>query len=236
MIAVTFALPAESSAFIRLLKGVKRDGALLLGNIERQTPNVEHRTLQLCVLHTGVGKTKCAERVENFLHTEKPELLIASGFCGGTNDELRPGDLVIAENASNPELLQKAREILSYAVVGKIHSADRIIDPAADRYAIGREHDAVAIDMETETIAQLCAAESISMLALRVVSDSPAAPFPGTAECAFRSRKTAHRLFTLLSYIARNPASALRLAQFSKQIAWAKAKLADALIAVLGRL
>jgi hypothetical protein len=40
----------------------------------------------------------------------------------------------------------------------------------------------------------------------------------------------------LLSYIARNPASALRLAQFSKQIAWAKAKLADALIAVLGRL
>src|SRR5437762_4674402 len=163
MIAVTFALPAESSAFIRLLKGVKRDGALLFGNIERRTPNVGHPTLQLCILHTGVGKTKCAERIENFLHTEKLELLIASGFCGGTNDELRPGDLVIAENASDPELLQKAREILSSAIVGKIHSADRIIDPATDRYRIGREHAAVAVDMETETITRLCAAESTPM-------------------------------------------------------------------------
>ena len=71
MIAVTFALPAESSAFIRLLKGVRRDGALLFANIERRTPNVEHATLQLCILHTGVGKTKCAEHVENLLHTEK---------------------------------------------------------------------------------------------------------------------------------------------------------------------
>ena len=44
MIAVTFALPAESSAFIRLLKGVRRDGVLLLGNIERRTPNAERRT------------------------------------------------------------------------------------------------------------------------------------------------------------------------------------------------
>ena len=245
MIAVTFALPAESSAFIRLLTGVKRDGALLLGNIERRTrlgsatarqaPNVELRTLQLSVLHTGVGKTKCAERVENFLHTKKPELLIASGFCGGTNDELKPGDLVIAENASNLQLLQKAREILSGAVVGKIHSADRIIYPAADRYAIGREYDAVAVDMETETIARLCAAESIPMLALRVVSDSPAAPFPAPPNVLFDIEKQRTDFSQLLSYIARNPASALSLVHFANQIARAKAKLADALITLLGR-
>jgi nucleoside phosphorylase len=233
MTAVTFALPAESSAFIRLLKGVRRDGALLRGNIERRTRNVQRRTLQLCVLHTGVGKTKCAERVENFLHTKKPDLLIASGFCGGTNNELKPGDLVIAENASNLELLQEAREILSGAVIGKIHSADRIIDPTADRYAIGREHDAVAVDMETETIARFCAAESIPMLALRVVSDSPAAPFPTPPNVLFDIEKQRTNFSLLLSYIARNPAAALRLARFSKQIAFAKTNLAEALRAVL---
>jgi len=53
MIAVTFALPAESSAFVRLLKGVKREGAVLRGNIERPTPNAQR--LNVCVLHTGVG-------------------------------------------------------------------------------------------------------------------------------------------------------------------------------------
>jgi nucleoside phosphorylase len=233
MIAVTFALPAESSAFIRLLKGVRRDGALLRGNIQRPTPNVQGPTLNVCVLHTGVGAAKCAERIGDFLGAEKPDLLIASGFCGGTNDELQPGDLVIAENASTSDLVQKAREKLSGAIVGKIHSTDRIIDPAADRYAIGREHAAIAVDMETETIWRLCAAESIPMLALRVVSDSPAAPFPAPPNVLFDIEKQRTDFSRLLGYIARNPIFAIRLAEFSKQITAAKAKLGDALCAVL---
>jgi purine-nucleoside phosphorylase len=51
--------------------------------------------------------------------------------------------------------------------------------------AIGREHGAVAIDMETETITRLCAERSIPMLALHVISDSPAAPFPAPPNVLF---------------------------------------------------
>ena len=229
MIVVTFALPAESSAFVRLLKGIKRDGAILRGTLEDRTPEV-------WVLHTGVGAPKCEQRVGNFLRDERPQLLIASGFCGGTSDELRPGDLVIADNASELRLFTKARATLPNARIGKIHSADRIIDPAADRYAIGREHGAVAVDMETETIARLCAAESIPVLALRVVSDSPAAPFPAPPNVLFDIEKQRTDFSRLLSYIARNPPSALSLAQFSNQIARAKTKLADGLSAVIAAL
>jgi nucleoside phosphorylase len=227
MIVVTFALPAESSVFIRLLKGVKREGALLRGNIE-------HRTLDLCVLHTGVGTKKCAECIGSFLGgNEKPELLIASGFCGGTSDELHPGDVVIAENVSDPTLLTKAQTILAGAKVGKIHSADRIIDPAADRYAIGRDHGAIAVDMETETIARHCAENSIKLLALRVVSDSPGAPFPAPPNVLFDIEKERTDFSRLLGYIARNPTAAIGLAAFSKQIASAKTKLAEALCAII---
>jgi nucleoside phosphorylase len=226
MTVVTFALPAESSAFIRLLKGIRRDGAILRGTLE-------NRTNEVCVLHTGVGASTCEKRLGNFFRAEKPQLLIASGFCGGTSDELRPGDLVIADNASEPTLLAKARVTLPNARIGKIHSADRIIDPAADRYAIGREHGAVAVDMETETVARLCAAESIPMLALRVVSDSSGAPFPAPPNVLFDIDKQRTDFSRLLSYIARNPASALSLAQFSSQIARAKTKLANALSAVM---
>jgi nucleoside phosphorylase len=246
MTVVTFALPAESSAFIRSFKGIRRDGAILRGTLEDrprlrsatawQAPNIEHRKLNVCVLHTGVGPSKCEDRVGNFLRHERPQLLIASGFCGGTSHGLHPGDLVIAENASAPTLLMKAHATLPNARIGKIHSADRIIDPAADRYAIGRQHDAVAVDMETETITRLCAAESIPMLALRVVSDSPAAPFPAPPNVLFDVERQRTNFSLLLSYIARNPASALRLAQFSSQITRAKTRLADALIVVLREL
>ena len=226
MIVVTFALPTESSAFIRSLKNVRRDGAVVRGN-------VEHRTSDICVVYTGVGAAKCEERLGNFLRAETPELLIASGFCGGTSDKLHPGDLMIADNASESTLLAKARVTLPNARRGKIHSADRIIDPAADRYAIGREHGAVAVDMETETVARLCAAKSIPMLALRVVSDSPGAPFPAPPNVLFDIEKQRTDFSRLLGYIARNPASAVSLAQFSNQIAHTKTKLADALTAVI---
>lgn len=242
MIVVTFALPAESSAFIRLLRNVARDGAVVRGELKHRTSlqavgstkpdaNVEHRTPNVWVLHTGVGAAKCEERLGNFLRKETPELLIASGFCGGTTDQLHPGDLVIADNAS--DLSKKARAILPGAVVGKIHSADRIIDPAADRYEIGREHGAIAIDMETETIARICAKKSIPLLALRVVSDSPAAPFPLPPSMLFDIEKQRTNFFLLFSYIARNPLSGIILAQFAKQMARAKTKLADALCAVI---
>ena len=224
MIVVTFALPTESSAFIRALKNVRHDGVVVRGDLEQ-------RTSDICVVHTGVGAVKCEERLGNFLRTETPEFLIASGFCGGTTDDLHPGDLVIADNAS--DLSKKALAILPGAVVGKIHSADRIIDPAVDRYEIGREHGAVAIDMETETITRLCAERSIPVLALRVISDSPAAPFPTPPNVLFDIEAQRTKFTALLAYLTRDPASAVRLAQFSQQITHAKTKLADALCAVL---
>ena len=269
MIVVTFALPAESSAFIRALKNVRRDGAMVRGELKHPTSlpdlgstkpeaNVEHRKVNLpspyplpqreegaaapgegkydipteiYILHTGVGAAKCEECLSKFLRAETPQLLIASGFCGATKDELRPGDLVIADNAS--DLSQQARAILPHAVIGKIHSADRVIDPAVDRYAIGREHGAVAIDMETETITGLCAEKSIPVLALRVVSDSPAAPFPMPPSVLFDIKKQRTNFFALFNHITRNPASTIRLAQFTRQIARAKGKLANALCAVI---
>ena len=224
MIVVTFALPTESSAFIRLLRNVRRDGAVVRGN-------VEHRTLDICVVHTGVGATTCEERLGNFLRAETPEFLIASGFCGGATDDLHPGDLVIADNAS--DLSRKARSILPGALVGKIHSSDWIVDPAVDRYEIGREHGAMAIDMETKTIKRLCAARSIPVLALRVISDSPGAPFPAPPNVLFDIEAQRTKFTALLAHLARDPASAVRVAQFSRQITRAKTKLADALCAVI---
>jgi nucleoside phosphorylase len=233
MIAVTFALPAESSAFIRRLKNIKRDGTTVRGKLKHRTPNTEHRTPNICVLHTRVGAANCADRVARFLREEKPQLLIASGFCGGTNDELQPGDLVIDENKSDAELSRKARAILPDAVVGQIHSTDRIIDPAADRYQIGREHGAIAIDMETDTIARFCAEKSTPMLALRAVSDSPIAPLPMPPRVLFDIEKQRTKFFLLFSYIVRKPASVIHLARFARQVMHTKSKLADALCAVI---
>src|SRR4051794_39003347 len=132
MIAVTFALPSESKDFVRLL-GAGRQG------IE--------------VFHTGMGAAVTNARLEALLDSEPVEFLISSGFAGGTDDSLRVGDLLLAGNISDPELLARARELLN-CPVGKLATTDRILESAEDRAAFARQHGAVAVDMETETIAQ----------------------------------------------------------------------------------
>ncbi|MEY2492378.1 MAG: adenosylhomocysteine nucleosidase [Verrucomicrobiota bacterium] len=224
MIAVTFALPVESSAFVRLLRDRKRDDSITRGTMAEK---------EIAVIHTGVGSQKCAERFGKFLGDNKPEIVISSGFCGGTNDELRPGDLIIVKNFSNSQLAKRAGKLLARAVTGDIFSADQVIDPATDRYQIGRKHGAVAIDMETATIARLCAEFAIPMLGLRAISDSPAAPFPAPPEVLFDIEMQRTRFSRLLSHLARNPRTIVPLAGFSQQIAITKTKLAEGLETVL---
>lgn len=245
MIAVSFALPQESSAFVRRLSRarLKSSGAterLTVADASRFHPDEEvpagsiaSQTEPIKVLHTGVGAKVCAARLRPFLETEKPRVLISSGFCGGTRDHLQPGDAVIALNRSARELAERARRTLPQARFGMMYSAERVIDLATDRYRIGREHDAIAIDMETKTIAQLAAETGVPMLSLRVVSDSPSAPFPAPPEVLFDVAQQRTRAAVLLPHLARNPRVITGLARFSRQVAHARAELARLLCAVL---
>ncbi|HEY2234617.1 MAG TPA: hypothetical protein VGK01_14170, partial [Candidatus Angelobacter sp.] len=90
-IAVTFALLQESSEFLRRLRNkscADRNGNQIIRG------NIDDREIE--VLHTGVGEKVCRERLGKFLHGQEFELLISSGFAGALDDQLEPGDLLLA--------------------------------------------------------------------------------------------------------------------------------------------
>ena len=235
MIAVTFALPTESSVFVRRLSNAKRDSVGSRGCLEySRAGKILQR--EVSVFHTGVGASECERRLGEFLKTAHPRVLISSGFCGGTGDELAPGDLIIAENYSDAALTKRARTACVGATIEKLFSTNKVIDSTADRYAVARKHGALAIDMETESIARICKAKSVPMLALRVVSDSPSAPFPAAPQLLFDMEAQRTKYSRLLGHLVRHPVTAIRLATFSRQIALARKKLADALCAVIAAL
>ncbi len=211
MIAVTFALPSESRGFLRLLGNQKR---------------------RVVVLHTGVGEKSCRERIVPFLEAQPLDLLISSGFAGGVDPSLGVGDLLLADNFSNPEPLARADGIL-VARVARLVTADRVIESAADRRRLAQEKGAVAVDMETEWIAQACAAKKVPMLSLRAISDTADAPFPAPPSVLFdlaRQRTDPRRLS---GYLLKNPAAVVRLIRFARQVGVARASLAAALYELL---
>src|SRR5436189_877633 len=232
MIAVTFALPAESSEFLRRLRdrtGAERNGLRIVrGNMADQ---------MIEVLHTGVGEKVCRQRVGNFLQNQQFDILMCTGFAGALNDELQVGDLLLARNFSTIELSARQETLSNLPIrVADLLTAPALIDSSDERNEIARKSGAAAADMETEFIARMCAVRGIPLLSLRVITDTPRESFPAPAHILFDIAEQRTDLPKLATFFLAHPNRIPRLAQFSRRIANARKTLANALVAILREL
>src|SRR5438067_77990 len=159
-IAVTFALPAESSEFLRRLRNrsrANRNGV----SVARGT--IGHREIE--VLHTGVGENICRERIGKFLENQQFDFLISAGFAGSLNHELRVNDLLVAKNFLTLDLKHAQSSLSNVSIhVANMLTVPALIDSAEERERITRESGASAVDMETEFIARACVSHGIPLL------------------------------------------------------------------------
>jgi len=229
VIAVTFALPAESQEFLRSLGSksqVNRNG------IRTIRGRSDHHAIE--VLHTGVGEKVCRQRVAKFLEEQHFNYLISAGFAGALSDDLQIGDLLLAKNFSTVDL-GETPALLSGS---PIHIADLLTVPALihsreERNKLGLTSGAAAADMETEFIAHACSARGIPLLSLRVISDTPHHLFPVPANVLFDIERQQTRILKLATHLLANPGRVPHLVRFAKQIARARRILASALADVL---
>ena len=226
MIAVTFALPAESKAFISRLQS-KRRIPFLNDNFIRG----EIGSRSLTIFHTGVGRRIAEKRLVEFLGNQSFEVLISSGFAGGVGAEMSVGDLFIAENVSDSQLLAIAQRALTHvsARTGKLSTSSRIVDSTTQRMRLASARGADAIDMETDVIAQTCVEHGIPMLSLRAISDTLREPFPAPPAVLFDIEQQKTHIAGLAAYLIRKPTAIGPLIRFARQIGRTREKLADAL-------
>jgi nucleoside phosphorylase len=226
MIAIAFALPAESSDFVRLLTKpiiFAREG------VESIRGQIHGRSV--AVFHTGVGEKSCRAHIENFLRQQQFKYLISAGFAGALDRELQIGNLLLSENFSSPELLGSPH--LDFAAaglfVGKLATVPGVIDSKSERDRWAAESGAAAVDMETEFIAAACAAHRVPMLSLRVMSDTPSEPFPAPPNVLFDLEKQKTNFGRLALYLLTHPRAMVRLKAFRQRVALARQSLTSAL-------
>ena len=229
MIAVTFALPAESSDFLRHLRNQSRTDR---SGIRTIRSTIEDRAVE--VFHTGVGEKVCHQRVAEFLQDQQFDLLISSGFAGALNDKLQIGDLLLAKNFSTVELTEVGSSFSRLP----IHEADlltvrALIDSNDERNKIARTSGAAAVDMETEFIARACAEHGIPLLSLRVITDTPSEPFPAPPNVLFDIEQQQTRFLTVATFFIARPNRVPQLIQFARRIARVRKILASALFDVM---
>lgn len=227
MIAISFALPAESSGLVGKLESKHPSQANNLGILFGQIAGRE-----IALFHTGVGRKRCHTNIELFLEAVKPKLLISSGFAGSLIEALDVGEIIIAQNFSNIDLvslLSRAREVT-------LHTVDRMMDSVEERRLIAKQYGADAIDMETEVIARSCAARGIPMVSMRVISDSLTARFPARPDVLFDLDSQKTKFSRLIPYLLTHPFAICRLTAFARQIRRARTVLTDTLVDTVARL
>jgi nucleoside phosphorylase len=242
MIAITFALPAESAEFLRRLRDksrADRDG------IRTIRGKIDDRAVE--VLHTGVGKNVCRQRIAKFLsatgrirrgeHDQHFDYLISAGFAGALNDRLQVGDLLIAKNFSTLWSAENRSSLSSLPIhIADLLTVPALINSGEDRNKLALTSGAVAVDMETEFIARACTVHGVPLLSLRVVSDTPKELFPAPTDVLFDIERQQTQMLKLATYFFAHPHRVPRLVQFAQRIARARKVLADALVTLVHRL
>jgi adenosylhomocysteine nucleosidase len=228
MIAVTFALPAESSGFLHRLHNRTRSDRNGAATIRGK---IDNRAIE--IFHTGVGEKVCRQRMVRFLQDRQLDCLISAGFAGALTDQLDVGDLLLAQNFSTAEL-GKARSLLINLPihVANLLTVPSMIDSNEERNKIARATGAAAVDMETEYIARACAEHGVPLLSLRVISDTPRQRFPAPAHVLFNIERQRTSVVRLVLYLLRHPTRLRGLIRFMSQITRARESLTKALVAV----
>lgn len=166
------------------------------------------------------------------------DALISFGSAGALAPDLQAGDLVlsewvVAENsrklAANSNTLNWAQQCLQELSPhsGGLIQTDEVINCPQDKLGLFKQTRALAVDMESATIARLAQEMNIPFLAVRVIIDRADQYIPMTLVEAC-DNKGQVRLDALLVKLARQPGLMLRLPGLARSRKLAKHSLCNA--------
>jgi adenosylhomocysteine nucleosidase len=152
--------------------------------------------------------------------------VVSAGFAGGLDPQLRRQDLVVATSLTRlPSLSRKEAEdegselTLDPAAIvpwlsdvqnlhqGRLLTVDRVIRLREEKLQLGSKYDAIAVDMETFAVADVCRQRAVDFLSIRAISDAADDELPRDIGKLLAQKSFAGRFGAALGSIFRRPAS-----------------------------
>ena len=200
-IAIIVAMSKELELLLPLLDGATRTTA---NDYTYHTGTMGRH--QVTVMQCGIGKVNAAIGALTLIDTFHPSIIINTGVAGGTGHGASVGDVVVAsavayhdvwcgpgtvpgqaagcplyfESPLTPGTVERIDANLRRGVVA---SGDIFVSrPEEVRHILEVIPEAVAVDMESGAIAQVCHLKNVPFVCLRVISDTPGATHDNIAQ------------------------------------------------------
>jgi adenosylhomocysteine nucleosidase len=216
-----FALAIEAGCFVDMLSDVRVTRGD--GFVARQGRYGNH---QIVVVESGPGAKRAAKAAHAMIDAYRPRLVVSAGFAGGLDPKLRRQDLVVAtslirlpspsrreaedeggELALDPAALVTWLADVQDLHLGRLLTVDQIVRLREVKLQLGGKYDAIAVDMETFAVAQVCRQRTIDFLSVRAISDAADDELPADIGKLLAQKSFAGRFGAALGSIFRRPAS-----------------------------
>ncbi len=140
--------------------------------------------IRLAVVQSGMGFANARRATQALVDAHTPKWVLSVGFSGALLPEMKVGDLVMANSIVDThghEIkvdLKISEEPQNGIYVGRLVNTDEIVRTVAEKKQLAETHAAIAVDLESLAVAQVCRETKTPFLAVRVMSDDLSADLP----------------------------------------------------------
>ena len=237
-VGLIFALGIEAGGFEDRLNGTVATEA---AGIKFLQGGLKGR--HVVVVQSGLGSQAAAKATAALIAGHHPRWILSAGFAGGLQPELKRNDFLLANAVADVAGHELAIDVHLPADtrpagvhVGKLLTVDRIVRRPAEKQALGERHAAMAVDMESLGVAQVCSQEKVRFMAVRIISDAMQEELPPDVDRLVRKKTHAGRLGAAVGAIVQRPSSLKDMLKLKEDALVATDRLAKFLEGVIVQL
>jgi adenosylhomocysteine nucleosidase len=232
-LGIVFALSIEAGCFVDMLSQVRVTRGH--GFKVRQG---RYRDREVVVIESGPGPARAAKAAHALIDAYRPRLVIASGFAGGLDPRLRRYDLIAADSVVDaegreitldpPALAPWLTEVPNLHR-GRLMTFDRIVRLREEKRQLGERHQALAVDMESFAVAEICRDRAVPLLVVRAISDAANDELPPDIGHLLSRKTLAGQLGAAVGSLFRRPGAAKDIFHLHQMALEASGRLAKVL-------
>lgn len=199
MIGIIGAVVEEAEAIKKEIKEIKEIKETVISGISFFTGKFNDR--DVVFVQSGIGKVNAAITATLLIEKFKVSEVIFSGVAGSLDERLKVGDVVIGRDIvqhdvdatafgykmgqipqmkewafeSDKELVEKAGNVNDFdhrIFFGRILTGDQFVSKKDVKIRLGKDFEALCVDMESGAVAQVCTRLGVKFLIIRSISDS----------------------------------------------------------------
>ena len=134
----------------------------------------------------GINPKNAENTIKNLIQENHHAFVIICGLCGGLQENLKIGDIIISDSFVNgtekieailaPELKNTIFDIAKKSKLmyhyGSTLTVEKALLSSQEKSNAGKKYSALAVEMENFPIAKVCKEKNIPMISIRAVSDN----------------------------------------------------------------